>query len=355
MRILLSEPYEAAGYWRVRWTDPRTGLRRSRSLGRVGKVSRTEARRIARELEDRIGEDTAGPVTLAAWSDRYCAAKTTARPATVEELQRTGTFLADHFGKGRVLDSITPADAEGFRVWLEGRTVGTTNPRPIALNTVRKHIRNAKAMFAQAVAQGYIENNPFRAESGSMVVVDPDWRHIGAKWGPFYDAITPAEVRVLAALCRWAGLRRGEAERLEWGDVDWQACRLTVRTPEGRRTTKARHRQVPIVPALYAVLRERYEAVGAGGHPVGLLAPSTIYARLRAAGKAVGLPEYGKPLHALRAMRESEWLSEFPLLTVTAWLGHSPRVAQQHYARPLDSAFDAAAGRATLTAETVSG
>lgn len=349
MKPILSEPYRAAGYWRVRWTDPATGERRQRSLGAVAKVTRTQARAMAREIEAAINQPAPEAVTLRAWADRYLAAKTTARPGTLEEIERVADSLCGALGERRVLSSITPEDAEGWRLGLEDRK---RDGRPIAVNTVRKYIRQAKTMFGEAVKKRVLSTNPFAAESGAMVVTDPDWTPIGPKFTAYLDAIADDAVRTLAGLAGYAGLRRGEAQRLTWADVGWETRRLVIRTPEGRATTKHRYREVPMVPELYALLQRRYEACGEGGMPVGPLAPSTVYLRLRTAAKAVGLPDYGKPLHALRAMRESEWLSKYPLLTVTAWLGHSPRVAQQHYARPLDAEFDAAARGPTLTPET---
>lgn len=350
MQPMVSEPYRAAGYWRVRWTDPTTGERRQRSLGSVAKVTRTQARAMARVIEGGINQPVPEAVTLRAWSDRYIAAKTTARPGTIAEIERVADSLCAALGKNRVLGSITPEDAEGWRMGLEVRMRGS---KFIAVNTVRKYIRQAKTLFTEAVKKRVLVTNPFDAECGAMVVVDPDWKPIGEKLPAFLDAIADDAVRTLAGLAGYAGLRRGEAQRLTWADVDWNERRLVVRTPEGRATTKHKYREVPLVPQLYAMLQRRYEACGDGSMPVGPQAASTVYLRLRTAAKAVGLPDYGKPLHALRAMRESEWLYNYPVLTVTAWLGHSPRVAQQHYAKPLAREFDAASRAPTLTPETV--
>jgi hypothetical protein len=50
--------------------------------------------------------------------------------------------------------------------------------------------------------------------------------------------------------------------------------------------------------------------------------------------RRLGIPEWAKPFHGMRASCEIDLLDAgFPIQAVTARLGHSPRIAQKHYLR----------------------
>ncbi len=47
--------------------------------------------------------------------------------------------------------------------------------------------------------------------------------------------------------------------------------------------------------------------------------------------------------HALRASAETNLAARFPLHTVTAWIGHTPQMAERHSFMVRDEEFDRAA------------
>ncbi len=56
--------------------------------------------------------------------------------------------------------------------------------------------------------------------------------------------------------------------------------------------------------------------------------------------KCAGLTPWPRLWHNLRSSRQTELTEQFPSHVVSAWLGNSERVAEQHYLQLLDSHFE---------------
>jgi len=139
---------------------------------------------------------------------------------------------------------------------------------------------------------------------------------------------------VAVALAVLAGIRRAEACRLEWADVDFSGRMLTMRAAAAK-TGLERH--VPINPRLLSILREAYRERGTvrflvrGKRADGSADPDKL-------GKAV--VEFFRARHGgtigmqlLRATWETALLDMgVPPQQVATWAGHSVAVQQMHYA-----------------------
>ena len=93
------------------------------------------------------------------------------KPATLINWRHTRRCLLAYFGEDRTLVSITAGDARDFERYLKtgarkSRYVDKSADDGLSGDTVRKRIANAKQFFADAVAHGYIDKNPF---AGSQV------------------------------------------------------------------------------------------------------------------------------------------------------------------------------------------
>ena len=114
---------------------------------------------------------------------------------------------------------------------------------------------------------------------------------------------------VLAVLCRYAGLRDGQADLIEWRDVDLEACTLTVRGELGKTRAEQQGRRLPISLHLVEFLsgpgrREGFVV------PLGERTERIVRQRvLRRAWERAGVapePWRGQPGHALRKAFISE-------------------------------------------------
>jgi len=356
-------------YWRAVWIDPVTAELRSEGLGpavgckratRKPKLTEGAAWQKAREVEKRLNAPAAeraraAAPTLAAWIARYLELRTDIGPATRKEISTTRDYLVKHFGADRRIDTITRADAAAFRAYLSRVMVGEGDDvRPaMTEQTIRKHIRACRVLFGAnhgALALDLIAFNPFDRQAASPPRVDKTWRYVTAEQtAALLDACPNDSWRVLVALCRWAGLRLGEAMRLTWANVDFDTRQLTVEH-EGRQTTKKRTRVVPIQPALMVELIRRYNSA-AEGEPVVSLPSNNIRRDFRVIVKRAKLEPWDSPFHTLRKNLRTDWDALYPASDVSDWLGHSDEVGREHYHQTKDETLDAVTGRATPRTE----
>lgn len=281
------------------------------------------------------------------------------KASTRASYAQTTDSLVAFFGEDRDVATITPEDADLWRVAIAEATAGegrrrkkrTTPDNRLSKATIAKRVHTARRLFGLAVRWGFMAANPFGdVKPGSQS--NPTRNHYVD--GPTIDAVLDAcpspEWRALIGLCRYAGLRcPSEAGLLRWQDVDFHAGRLQIRSPktEGHGEAHAM-RLAPLVPRLRLILTEAFEAAPAGST---LVVPM---ASRRSANLRTGLLRVLDRAHCqpwprlfqnLRSSCEMDWIERFPLATCARWLGHSPKIALEHYTTARDSHFrEAVAG-----------
>lgn len=260
--------------------------------------------------------------TLSEWAAAYPSLRPDLSPTTLSNYAGTLALLVEFVGGDTRLADVTKRIADDWRIWLTKPTNGERR----STYTIHSHIARARAAFTVAKNRGDVTANPFDGVTVRRGDIERDWAEVTRDdLNRLLAVCDPPWARAFA-LCRLAGLRRGEVFRLTWDDVDLAGGTLTVRCEES--TTKRRARVVPIEPDLAAVL-----SVGGG---TGLVCPVNM-TRLHAHAVALivkaGLEKYEKPFHTLRKNAESEWMSRYPVMSVCQWLGHSPAVAMKHYVR----------------------
>jgi len=276
--------------------------------------------------------------TLGAWLETCIAGRTDLKPNSVRNMRQAQKALAEHFGDGRLLDEITPADADAFRIALKARG--------LAEATVRRTCKRARQFFGAAIRAKLIEDNTFAGvpcgdfanESRRRFIAQEDIERVIEK--------CPLRWQVLFGLARFGGLRiPSEARLLRWADVLWAENRLVVSSPKTAGQGKA-SRIVPLFPRLREILLTAFEAAEPGAEYVaevlrdGRENPRTVALRYI---RRAGLEPWPRLFQNLRASLESELVSSFPVHTVTRWLGNTPAVAMAHYLTDRPEDFDRAA------------
>jgi integrase len=182
----------------------------------------------------------------------------------------------------------------------------------------------------------HIGRNPFSNVRAPVVRSDKQWAYIDAAgMAAILDACPSAAWRSAFALARWGGLRLGEAQRLEWGHIDWDGRMLTVVNPGRLKTTKKRTRTLPIMPDLYAVIRAVYDAASPGSRgPCDGFPENNVYEIAAGILTRAKVPVYDKPFHTLRRNLVTDWVAVYPPLDVATWLGHDLKVAMEFYHKP---------------------
>ena len=152
----------------------------------------------------------------------------------------------------------------------------------------------------------------------------------------------------IVGLTRYAGLRcPSELQQLKWSDVDWSKKLLTVRSPKTEHHAGHAVRIVPVSTELQPILFELFEQAADGD----LL----LFPKLKASSgnlrpsfhkiiERAGHKPWPRLFQKLRGSCETDWVQRFPSHEVASWLGHSPRIAQQHYLKHRDLNFVSAAG-----------
>ena len=254
-----------------------------------------------------------------------------------EQAQR---HLLDFFGEHRDADSIGPDEADAWRSHLLDAKY--------AHATVAKSVQLARQFYSWALRRRMVESNPFsevragtQTNAARLVFVSRD------DIAKVMDEAPTAQWRLLIALSRFGGLRvPSEAFMLRWQDIDFSRMRMFVRSPKTERHANAAGRHVPIFPELAGLLLSAFEEAGDGAERVlSDFRPGTNpNTQLRRLIVRAGLKPWPRTWHNLRASRQSELVSEFPIATACAWLGNSRLVAAGHYITQSDADWQRAIG-----------
>ncbi len=339
-----------------------TGLNGKRQTIYLGKISQRQAERFCKRVEDLLACRLMGePVDYdtAEWVGKLapgmhsklaaCGLATLRQVRTLGDLVRdfrksinVATTTCRHirvvtdnllscFGKDRELLSITKADAREFRTWLAKS--GDVKGGPLALTTVSRRVRRVKQVFKHAVDREWLKKSPFADQAGWNETNQEAYFDISR---PLIDRIL-AEIsdpafRAIVCLARFGGLRcPSEVLPLEWTAVNWKTLALTVKAVKTGVI-----RPVPLFPEVHDALNPLWEAAAEGetlifpGHQ---MSGAALTKKLRKACEAAGVNLWRRPWQNMRATRVTELLEEYPIQTVAAWLGHSPKVALDHYAQ----------------------
>ena len=287
--------------------------------------------------------------TLAAFLDAYIEGRNDIKPNTHAHLKRARNDLVKFFGADRLLNEITPGDADDFRRQLTG-----------AENTIRRTCGRAKQFFRAAVRKRLIPESPFADMRGTNVRENRsrDYFITREEAQTVLDACPDSQWKLIFALSRYGGLRcPSEHLGLRWGDVNWTLGRITVRSPKTAHHEGHEERVVPLFPelreALQTVWNELPEDFDPKERP---LSKEPVITRYRERNsnlrtqliriiKRASLKPWPKLFQNLRATRATELAESFPAHVAAEWLGHSTVIADKHYRQTTDEHFARAVGQ----------
>jgi len=246
--------------------------------------------------------------------------------ATIDNFRQLERNIVGFLGSERDLRSISEGDADDFRQAI---------CRQYADATVAKLVKKAKQVFKAAQRRRLCESNPF-AEVKAGSEQNDSRKHFVSREiiAQVLDACPDAEWRLIVALARYGGLRTpSETLRLRVDDIDWAGQTFTVTSPKTKKQGKP-WRVVPLFPELQPYLLEVCENAPEGAEFVISRyrdSRSNLRTQFCRIIKKAGVEPWPRLFQNLRASCETELANRFPLHVVTAWLGNTPRVAEQHY------------------------
>jgi integrase len=339
-------------YWQALYYDS-IGKRRAKSLGPKKKLSRRQAKvacdRLAAELCLNPGRaDSRHSPTLERFLDRYIDNRTDLKPATKDLYRQTKDYLLMFFDADLRIDRISRAMASDWRAAIaNGRVVLNKKGKKIVEASLCIHVRNAKTMFNHAVSEDLILFNPFDRLRSNAREPDKSWKYVSIEeLDKLLDACPSSGWRLQIALCRLAGLRRGEALNLTWADIDWDRRRLAVFAEK-----TSRRRIVPIEPKLYQLLLDAFAQADEGEKHVCPISRHGLWRNFQVYRKRAGLPQWKDALKVMRRNCETDWAQVYPQHAVSTWLGHGIEVSARHYLQVPEELYDkVAATNRTQTA-----
>ncbi len=264
-------------------------------IGRLGAYTPEQARQVAREYIRQMeqGENPhpkAQPkfetITVADLHRQYMSTKKTLAPATVRQY---AAWMDNHFKDWQAL----PAEAiTGSMVLNRLERMEVINGKVQAINAVK--LLRSLFRFGMALYPDTIKRNPV---DGVREVRERDWAKRKRRttfitpedlpvWFKAVEAYDNPKGRDYLLTLLYTGLRRNEAARLKWSDIDFRAKTFTF-IPEKKRGERPEDDQVtmPMSEQLYRVLLKRRamgyenEYVFPGKHPAPFLSNPDNYKR----------------------------------------------------------------------------
>jgi len=302
-------------------------------LGSKKKLSKRQAKvlcdRFAAQLTLNPGiADTVRPLKLGDLLTRYLNSRTDLRQSTLESHRLTGDYLKKFFGEEIYVDRINRAMASNWRAAMaNGKLSFHRKGKAMAEASVCIGVRDAKTIFNHAVRDDLILFNPFDRLKGNAAEPDKDWKYVSLEeLNKLLGACPNIGWRMLIALCRLGGLRRGEALALRWADINWEEHHFPVIAEKtGRR------RVVPIGPKLYQMLLEAFEQAEEGGKRVCSISQHGLWRNFQVYRKRAGLKKWKDAFKVLRRNCETDWAQKYPQYAVSTWIGHDIEVSARHY------------------------
>ena len=219
-------------------------------------------------------------------------------------------------------------------------------------------IKRTKTMLKWCVKQGWLEKDPLVGIGcGSYVNPETEQEVPMDEYRRLLDACPCQEWRTILALVRIGGLRSpSEVMRLRWSDVLWDGVngkgpRFYVRSSKTEHHRGKEGRWVPIFPGLREELEVLYFREESEGREFVInryprREKTNLGTQFDRMCLRVGITPFARPFDNMRASRSTEVFNEFgpKAESESEWIGHSSKIALQHYARVREEDFERAAG-----------
>lgn len=268
------------------------------------------------------------------------------KPATIRNCERATDCMTRFWGRDRKLADIEPEitndtdgyTAQDYRRWL--KQSGRCNDRGLAESTVSRRCRRTAEFFAMAVRRGWIQRNPFdemegfkeraKKERNAYVLAE----HVERAIDKSYDL----ELRLFLAFARYAAVRgQSEIERLTIRDFDFEGGIITIHTPKTEHHEDGEFRFMPFWPVIQRRALDWFDRLAPGTEVVfptlTQITSAALSKRIARAFLDSGQQPPPRFVTNCRASCESDLFCAHPQAKVHRWIGHSAKVAAEHYDR----------------------
>jgi len=265
--------------------------------------------------------------------------------------------LFSFFDRDTDLSQLAPENFEEWKEFLQTEYRSPRNGKPLVEATVAGTITKVKALFNWAVLKKWItkDQNPLQGVGrGSFVNRKNDRFVTMDEYRRLLDACPCQDWRVIISLARIGGLRcPSEVLRLKWSDINWEyPARFYVTSSKTERYIGKGSRLVPLFQELHTELGKLFESESSEGTEYVInryRSPErsnlgTQFARIV---KMAGIEPIPRPFDNMRASRSTEVYAEFGAFYESKWIGHSTKIARDHYLQVREEDFERAVGGKT--------
>jgi len=231
-------------YYQIRWVDE-DGRTRHKSTHCRDKAS---ALKILTEFKSFIKEKK--PLILfSAFADQFLIANANTLSPSSLILYRS-VFKKFKPICNFPLNRITP------KVWDEFKA---ERLKVVSAVTVNKELRTLKSALSTAVRWKLIDENPFTRQPLCRIA-DVDAPFITVQQFKSILAVIHNErIRDMTIIAFNTGMRLGEIVAMQWENIDFVACTITIRNDANFKTKTGKQRTVPMNSEVMTTLHSRYE------------------------------------------------------------------------------------------------
>lgn len=275
--------------------------------------------------------------------ERLIAERWEGRTAT--NYKQGARSFVEHFGNDRTLASISPAEFDAWHRWMvkQGLAKATANKRAKMVKTMLKEAVRARIIAESPASESKIGGEVNRSRDHYVTLADTSaiLEKCDVEWA------------VIFGLCRYAGFRcPSEVQALTWADVLWDLSRLKIESP------KTGLRFCPIFAPLRDILNRAWDAASEGDKYVVTRyrdTQSNLRTQFQRIVKSAGVVPWAKPFVNCRASCRTDLEELFPGHVIDGWLGHSSRIAADHYLQTTDGHWERAASETIFAVQDANG
>jgi len=272
--------------------------------------------------------------------DAFMATKKDIKETTRKTYEAAEIRFFLKFGKSEYLSDVTSTRITEWKTFLR---------ESLAEATVTGTISKVRTLFNWAKEHGWVLVSPMvGVPRGSFANPANDQIVSQEEYLKLLECCPCQEWRTILALVRYGGLRcPSEVMKLHWKDIDWNGNRFLVRSPKTEHHKGKGDRLVPLFPEVREELKKlffldkgkRNEFV-INRYPERERANlGTQFARIV---RKAGLPTIKRPYDNMRASRSNEIYADFGPFYESQWIGHSSKIAKDHYLSIRDEDFQRA-------------
>lgn len=302
--------------------------------------------------------------TLGDFIAGYVKERTDWKARTFAAFSTSRKRIQDFFGKNTPIEKISVDDAVEFRLELQRR---------YSEATVSKIIKHCRQVFNLARRRKLIADSPFETVRGGNERNPARYHFVTMdEYRQLLEGCTNAKQRLIIALARIGGLRcPSELCGLRWSEIDWQKKWFWVHAPKTEHHKGKDKRLVLLFPELEERFREFFDTLPEGcgdlifpeesDIPPVVSLKKSLGSWISKVAKRSGMELWEKPFQNCRSSRDTELRRRHPQHLVNGWIGqteavegtgnvqpqdwvnnmmgHSQKVAEDHYIQPLASDF----------------